>query len=161
MSHGVSLGRVPPPHMITCTTTKSLVVCCRVFRQLASFQKVNWLLAISQQKWVALQSTFEVGWQAADHWLLVQLLYRKHNCWLASRSVHLPWVHIGCQVLSQVFLSLSRRGLSTGPKGKSNTVALLGLLTGNWLLNYGSIVYLNCQGWHRPQQLVSLIVYKF
>ena len=91
MSHGVFLGRVLPSHVIIYIKSQSLVVCCCMVGQVVGFQKVNWLLAISGQKQVASWSTYEAGHWVADHWLLVQLLYRWHKCRLTSQRVHQLW----------------------------------------------------------------------
>ena len=53
------LCRVLPPNAITYINIQSLVFCCCVVRQLARYQKVNHVMAVSQQKHVALQLTFK------------------------------------------------------------------------------------------------------
>ena len=110
MSLSVFLSRVLPPNTITYTKGQSPVVHCCMVRWLASHWKVDQLLAISQQKCVALWSMFEVGHRAAYHLLLVQLLYKHHKCRLASQSVHLLWApHWVLSFVVGFLLSLKER----------------------------------------------------
>ena len=120
MPHGVFLGRVLPPHVITGATTQSVSVHCSTVGQSASYQKVDQLHAVSQQKHVASWLTFGVRCWVADHWLLVhgpaaiQIAQVQMSLTKCSTTVGPCWVPCFLMCFP---LFLSRRGSITGPTG--------------------------------------------
>ena len=108
MSHSAFLGRVLPTHAITGATTKSMSVHYSTVGQSASYQKVDWLLAVSQQKQVA--SEFDISSQTLGSQPLAVGSWS--SCCTGSTGADEPnkvfnyhGPHIGHQVLSWVFFS--------------------------------------------------------
>ena len=121
MSHSVFLGRVLPPHAITGAITQSMSVCCSAVGWSAGYWKVNWLLAVSQQKHMASWLTFGIGCQAANHWLLVhdpvaiQVAEVQMSLTKCSTTMDPP---MGVKFCHGVFLSYSlREARALGPGG--------------------------------------------
>ena len=93
-----------------------------VTKKSASYQKVSHLLSVSQQRHMALQSTFksDIVWLTAG-----SCIGSASGEWPLEVPIYCG-PHIGHKIVVMGFpLSLTRRGLSTGPTGIQDTETLV------------------------------------
>ena len=134
MSHGVFWAESFFPSTTMYIKTKSVVFWCCAIGQLASYWKVDHLLAVSQQKHVVLQLTFksDIMWPTTGY-MCSSCMSSTSVEWSLEVSIYFG-PHIRCQIVVMGFLlSLAKRGSSTGPMGIQESETLDRLLDGRYI----------------------------